>query len=360
MSPALRLGDCGPEIAELRARLDRLGLLRSPLHSDRFDDDVDAAIRAFQQERGLAVDGVVGPQTQRHLEEARWQLGDRALSYTPGHLMRGDDVAILQRRLTNLGFNAGRIDGIFGPQTDIALRDFQRGVGVSADGTAGVETFRALDRLSRSVVGGRPERLRQHVLLDALRTGVSDKVIVLDAAHGGPDTGNVNGGLVEAELVGELASRIEGRLLALGTTVILTRPAHQAPVALTDIERAQFANETNADLLVSLHIDGCSNTRANGVACFHYGVAPDGGWSHSGERAAKRIQAAILGATSMHDCRVQHKTWELLRLTRMPTVWVEAGYLSNPEDAARWADPVFIDTLAEAIAGGIVAFFTPA
>lgn len=360
MSPALRLGDRGPEIADLRAQLDRLGLLRNTPGADTFDDDVHAAIRGFQQERGLAVDGLVGPQTLRHLEEARWQLGDRALSYTPGHLMRGDDVAILQRQLQNLGFDTGRIDGIFGPQTDLSLREFQRSVGVDADGTAGVETFKALDRLSRSVKGGQPERLRQHVLLDALRTGISDKVILLDPAHGGGDTGNVHGMLVEAELVGELATRIEGRLAALGTTVLLTRPAHGESKPLTDVERAQFANDTNADLLVSLHIDSCDTDRAAGVACFHYGVAADSGWSHSGERAARRIQSAILTSTALRDCRVQHKTWELLRLTRMPTVWVEAGYLSNPDDAARWSDPVFIDQLAEAIASGIVAFFTPA
>lgn len=360
MPSALRLGDCGPEIADLRARLDRLGLLRNTPGADTFDDAVDAAVRAFQQERGLAVDGLVGPQTLRHLDEARWQFGDRALSHTPGHLMRGDDVAILQRQLQNLGFDTGRIDGIFGLQTDVSLREFQRSVGVSADGTAGVETFKALDRLSRSVKGGQPERLRQHVLLDALRTGISDKIILLDPAHGGGDDGNIQGSLVEAELVGELAARIEGRLLALGTTVILTRPAHGAVKPLTDVERAQFANETNADLMVSLHIDSCATERAAGIACFHYGVASDAGWSHSGERAARRIHSAILNSTSLHDCRVQHKTWELLRLTRMPTVWVEAGYLSNPHDAARWSDQLFIDELAEAIASGIVAFFTPA
>lgn len=360
MSPALRLGDCGPEIADLRARLDRLGLIRNSTGTDDFDLEVDAAVRAFQQQRGLTVDGLVGSQTLRHLEEARWQLGDRALSFTPGHLMRGDDVATLQRRLTNLGFDTGRIDGIFGQQTDLALRDFQRGVGVSADGTAGVETFRALDRLSRSVMGGEPERLRQHVLLDSLRTGISDKVIVLDAAHGGSDPGNCSGGMIEAELVGDLASRIEGRLAALGTTVLLTRAVRGSAGTLTDIERANFANETDADLLVSLHIDACETSRASGVASFHYGVANDGGWSHSGERAARRIHAAILNATDLHDCQVQHKTWELLRLTRMPTVWIEAGYLTNPHDAERWADTVFIDTLAEAIASGIVAFFTPA
>ena len=357
MPTALRLGDCGPEIADLRARLSRLGLLLDADASDAFDAEVQLAVRQFQQERGLSVDGIVGPSTQRQLEDAHWQLGDRTLSFTPGHLMRGDDVATLQRRLTSLGFNVGRVDGIFGKQTDNALREFQRGVAVSVDGTAGVETFKALDRLGRSVVGGQPERLRQHVLLDALRTGISDKVIVIDPAQGIDNPGNANGLLVEAELVADLAVRIEGRLSALGTTVILTRPAQG--VSLTDIERAALANNTEADLFVSLHIDSCTNSNANGVACFHFGVAPDAGWSHSGERAARRVQKAVLRSTPLADCRVQPKTWELLRLTKMPAVWIEAGYLSNGADAALWSDETFIDQLAEAIAEGIVAFFTP-
>lgn len=356
MPQALRRGDSGPEVSDVRARLARLGLLCDDA-SDQFDEAVDQAVRHFQQERGLTIDGVVGPQTLRHLEEAGWQLGDRALSYTPGHVMRGDDVQALQRRLTSLGFNVGRIDGIFGPLTDAALREFQRGVGVSADGTAGVQTFRALERLGRSIVGGQPERLRQHVLLDALRTGISDKVIVIDPAHGCDRPGNVVGRLNEAALVGELATRIEGRLAALGTTVLLTRRA-DGP-SIPDAERAGFANETGADLLVSLHIDACGNPEACGLASFHYGVAPDAGWSHSGERAARRIHQAILDAEPLADCHVQNKTWELLRLTKMPAVCIEAGYLSNQADAARWSDPLFIDRLAEAIAQGIIAFFTP-
>ena len=357
MPTALRLGDCGHAVADLRARLNSLGLLHEDGSSDTFDSAVDRAVRHFQQERGLTTDGVVGAQTLRQLEEAHWQLGDRTLSFTPGHLMRGDDVVALQRRLTSLGFDAGRIDGIFGGRTEAALREFQRGVGVGADGTAGLETFRALERLGRPIMGGSPDRMRQHLALDAMRTGISDKVIVLDPAHGVDQAGNTIGDLREADLVADLANRIEGRLSALGTTVLLTRPADGHN--LTDGERAQFANDTRADLFVSLHIDACAAADASGLACFHYGVAPDGGWSHSGARAAARIHTAVLEATDLFDCHVQHKTWELLRLTRMPAVWVEAGYLSNAHDAASWRDPLFIDTLAEAIAQGIVAFFTP-
>jgi N-acetylmuramoyl-L-alanine amidase len=131
---ALRRGDRGPGVAEVRARLAYLGLCGESPSAD-FDDELDRAVRAFQQERGITVDGIVGPHTFRRLEEARWQLGDRVLSYVPGHLMAGDDVTELQRRLNQLGFAPGRADGLFGVNTDSALREFQRGVGVNADGT---------------------------------------------------------------------------------------------------------------------------------------------------------------------------------------------------------------------------------
>ena len=75
---------------------------------------MDAAVRAFQQERGLIVDGIVGPVTDHALTDPRWSLGDRTLAYTLSAVMTGDDVTALQLRLAELGYNAGRPDGVFG------------------------------------------------------------------------------------------------------------------------------------------------------------------------------------------------------------------------------------------------------
>jgi N-acetylmuramoyl-L-alanine amidase len=75
-------------------------------------------------------------------------------------MMRGDDVAALQNRLLGMGFDIGRIDGIFGPRTARALSEFQRAVGISDDGTCGPATFSALARLARTVTGGAPQTLR--------------------------------------------------------------------------------------------------------------------------------------------------------------------------------------------------------
>ena len=62
-------------------------------------------IRSFQQERGLTVTGELNDATRQALEEARWKLGDRSLYLQPSPMMRGDDVAALQSRLTEMGFN---------------------------------------------------------------------------------------------------------------------------------------------------------------------------------------------------------------------------------------------------------------
>ena len=78
-------------------------------------------MRAFQDARGLRVDGICGPETWGALVESGYRLGDRLL-YLRRPMLRGDDVAELQRRLNGLGFDAGREDGILGPETEAALR----------------------------------------------------------------------------------------------------------------------------------------------------------------------------------------------------------------------------------------------
>jgi N-acetylmuramoyl-L-alanine amidase len=103
-------------------------------------------VAAFQRARGLPDDGVCDDDTWTALIEAGWALGDRVLYHRSPNL-RGDDVAELQQRLGRLGFDAGRIDGIFGPLTATALEELQRNLGLPPDGVCGAETIHALRRL---------------------------------------------------------------------------------------------------------------------------------------------------------------------------------------------------------------------
>jgi N-acetylmuramoyl-L-alanine amidase len=348
----LRRGDSGPPVGEIRSTLRRFGLLPPAPPGpgdDLFDGDVEHAVRAFQQQRGLITDGIVGPATYRALREAGWTLGDRMLAHTLSAPMSGDDVVTLQERLLELGFDPGRPGGVFDEQTERALRRFQREYGLVPDGLCGPATLRSLKQLGRKVTGGRPHLLREQELLRQAGPRLRGKRIVIDPGHGGRDRGVVAGGVAEADLMWDLARRVVGRMSATGMDAMLSRQEDTCP---SDAERAAFANTAGADLVLSLHTDANRSMHAQGLATFHFGNG-SGATSTVGETLAGFIQRELLTRTSMLDCRTQGRTWELLRLTRMPTVRIEVGYLSHIGDLRRLMDPVFRDVVAEGILVGV-------
>ena len=358
-TPLFRRGDSGPAVVQIRALLAGLGLIEAG-GGDAFDDTVDAAVRHFQQQRGIDVDGVVGPATLRRLDEAHWSLGDRLLQHQ-ARMLRGDDVSALQHRLADMGFNPGRVDGIFGPLTDAALRDFQRNIGLAPDGRCGPATLTALGRLTRTVVGGTPVALREHEAILRGGASLSGRVVVLDPGHGGEDPGCVSPHdplLTEATIAHDVAARVEGRLTALGVGAFLS---HSSDIAgrLDEESRADFANAAQADLVVSLHAESSSSPQACGVAAYYFGAGRSGAHSAVGERFADLLLDEIAARTDLVDGRTHPKTWDLLRHTTMPAVRVELGYLSHPGDAARLADPAFRDVLAEAVTAAIQRLFSP-
>jgi N-acetylmuramoyl-L-alanine amidase len=194
----------------------------------------ESQIRSFQQARGLDVTGFVDEVTARAMEEARWKLGDRSLYVQAAPLMRGDDVAALQARLTEMGFDCGRVDGIFGNRTEAAVKEFQKSVGETVDGKCGPATMIALIRLTRVVSGGVPSTLRQNATQQSRGPALANKVIVLDPQ-------------ADDSLIYDVAVRTEGRLLALGASVFLTRGPNNSP---TELERISVSNRSKADLMI--------------------------------------------------------------------------------------------------------------
>ncbi|MFI9640378.1 N-acetylmuramoyl-L-alanine amidase [Micromonospora sp. NPDC051925] len=356
----IRPGDRGPAVTEIRAVLTGLDLLPAA-PGDEFDVATERAVRAFQQSRGLSADGRVGAETWRALDAARWRLGARTLYHAVPEPLTGEDVRSLQERLLEMGYDVGRADAIYGVRTSRAVAQFQREVGLKPDGSCGPYTMGALRRLGRKVVGGRPQWLRES---DAIRQSgptLVGRTVVIDPGHGGDDPGVVvpDGTLrwTEADLVHDLASRLEGRLAAAGVRVQLTRgPAPRT--CLPDTDRAELANSLGADVFISLHTDGHANPAADGVATYHYGT-DNGVTSATGERLAGLVQREIVARTGLRDCRTHAKAWDLLRLTRMPAVRVEVGYLTSPQDQARLVDPRFRDRVVEAIVAAVQRMFFP-
>ena len=148
----LRPGSGGEAVRDLQVRLGSVGRDVPVAEAGRYGAATVAAVRAFQEARGLRVDGVCGPQTWAALVESGYRLGDRLL-YRRRPMLRGDDVVELQRRLNALGFDAGREDGILGDDTTGALTEFQRNSGLVVDGMCGPATIAALDRVGTLAEG---------------------------------------------------------------------------------------------------------------------------------------------------------------------------------------------------------------
>ncbi len=131
----------------MHERLQRLGY-GAPADGDAvFGEGTEAMVEAFQRARGLPITGEVDATTWSRLVEAGWHLGDRLLYLTRPHL-RGDDVAELQIRLAQLGFDPGRIDGIFGTLLDGAVTDFQRNRALEPSGVLTRSTLLELWRMT--------------------------------------------------------------------------------------------------------------------------------------------------------------------------------------------------------------------
>ena len=292
-----------------------------------------AQIRSFQQARGLSVTGLIDEVTARALEEARWKLGDRSLNLQSPPLMRGDDVAALQSRLTEMGFDCGRVDGIYGPRSEAAVKEFQQSVGINVDGKCGPATIIALLRLTRIVSGGAPSAMRESATQRNRGPALANKVIVLNPDGVDP-------------LIYDVAVRTEGRLLALGASVFLTRGVSNNP---SEIERIAFTNQSGADLMISFHLDTYKNEKAHGAATYYYGSDAHGVHSIVGERFASLVQRELCARTDLTNCRTHAKAWDLLRLTRAPAVQIDCGYDSNLGDRERLARPDFRDVIAEAL-----------
>jgi spore coat assembly protein SafA len=143
----LSYGSRGPHVRTLQQALKDQGYDPGPVDGI-FGPRTEQAVRSFQQDRGLVVDGVVGRQTWNALAEVGTQPADGDRFTPPNVTLRrgatGEHVRDLQQELKKAGFDPGPIDGVFGPRTESAVRTFQRAAGLQVDGIVGPRTWAAL------------------------------------------------------------------------------------------------------------------------------------------------------------------------------------------------------------------------
>ncbi|SIS39333.1 N-acetylmuramoyl-L-alanine amidase [Corynebacterium appendicis CIP 107643] len=356
-----RVGDSSARVAEVRSTLARLGLLddfegdvgewnrrRFSQSEMYFDEELSTTLKAFQQSRGILPSGEIDNITLRELRHASYTLGARALSYQPNQILVGDDVSQLQKQLQELGFYSGRIDGHFGPDTHAALTNYQLNYGIQDDGVCGPETLHALSLLGRRITGGSTQAIREREVVRMAGPRLTGKRVVIDPNIDVENMTRIHGPygeITEEEILWDLASRVEARMIAAGMETIMSRPRGDNPSAKA---RADLANSFEADLMVSLQLDRYQNEKANGVATFYFG-SEQGASSMTGEMLSGFIQREIVARTQLGNCYNHGRTWELLRMTQMPSVEIVLGYVTNPHDMSIITDPTQRDAIAEAI-----------
>ncbi len=197
--------------------------------------------------------------------------------------------------------------------------------------------------------------------IQAISWSVAQKVIVVDPGHGGIDPGAVGrAGVLEKNINLEIAKKLRALLNQAGATVVMTREGDyhlSAPDSgesrqAVDLDaRAAIANDCNADLYISIHVNSFHSSRWWGAQVFYYSPSPES------KRLASLIQEEFIKALGDSGRWVKPGEFYIMKKVNMPAVIVEAGFISNPREEKLMEDPDYQYKVAWCIYAGLVRYF---
>ena len=223
----------------------------------------------------------------------------------------------------------------------------------------------------------------------ATQLGLKVRRVVVDAGHGGKDTGAIGPhGVREKDMALAIAKKVAARLKDLGFTVVMTRK-DDTFIALDD--RTRIANEARADLFISIHCNAAKRRKLEGVETWTLNVGSDRYAARlaafenaeadrtvsdlrliladlatkanatDARDLAQSVQSSLMRTLrsrvgQVRDHGVKQALFYVLLGTHMPSILVETGFISNPADEARLKSKRFQDGTAEAIARGVKDF----
>lgn len=297
-----RVGDEGPAVRDIQDRLAALGFESNGDSRAVFADGTKKAVIGFQKAKGLDADGIVGPDTWRSLYEAGYRLGDRII-FMRRPMIRGEDVAELQSRLNSLGFDSGKVDGIYGPQTESAVLDFQVNRHLAEDGRVGPEVVTEIHLVTRGEMKEGRQSIREREWLRMLPPTVAGARVFLDADCRDPD---------EATDAWEAASATALAIQEAGGVPVMSRSSDITP---PERLRARRANRVGSDLIIAFRLN-----RDDEDAVYYF--ASQHSSSRAGEELAKALAVSVGG-------RVEGRASAILKETRAPAAVVSLRKLDE-------------------------------
>lgn len=360
----------------LRERLMRAGHL--PQDADLgspsasvFDAELETAVKAFQQSRGLIVDGLVGPETERRLSEAQYALGDRPLQWDRQEPMRGDDVEHLQHNLSLLGLYYGHLNGSFEERTHLAVLELQQSLGLERSGRVDHRTIEALARINKNITDAKAFSLRDFHNLESANGAVRSRSIVLVPSsmigeHPSPADAPASARQRSLEVSLDVAARAHELLSDIGAHPVVVSDRPLVAADGTAIETPGSLDEALEGLkrpvVIVIGCDWNRSSQASGVAAYYWG---DSGskretLSPIGQRGASLIQREMVARTGALDLSCHGRQWTILRTTPAATIFLDIGYLSHPGEAADLERGEYRAHIAQAIAVGLQRMFVQA
>lgn len=194
------------------------------------------------------------------------------------------------------------------------------------------------------------------------------KVIFLDPGHGGSDTGANYYGVNEKTLNIQVAEKVRKNLEAAGFVVIMSRTTDTYVDHKT--ERSKMANNSGADIFISLHHNAMpNNSNVTGIETFYYEYDPDwppaiNGSMHNDPNRlkqsaalAKAVQSSLISSTGAVDRKVQRETFAVLRETSLPAILVELGFMSNQNELNKLTTDSYQNLLAKSLTNGVLNYY---
>lgn len=176
------------------------------------------------------------------------------------------------------------------------------------------------------------------------------KIITVDAGHGDHDPGAVAFGVKEKYIVLNTSVYLQEKLEAAGATVVMTRD-DDTFVELTD--RAKIANDSKSNIFVSIHANAAGSEAAHGTETYWNAAY----YSAESKDLAEKIQKRLIAVLSTRDRGAKEGNFSVIRNTKMPSVLVELGFITNKLEADRLNSAAFQKDAAEAIYLGILDFY---
>ncbi|QDP41593.1 N-acetylmuramoyl-L-alanine amidase [Radiobacillus deserti] len=180
---------------------------------------------------------------------------------------------------------------------------------------------------------------------------IEGRRIVIDAGHGGKDPGASAKGTEEADIVLDVALRVQRKLSVLGAVPILTRSTDEF---LELYERVQLAEDKHGDIFISIHVNAATAAATGAEAFYYKGKAANEQESY---QLARSILDEIVDRANMVDRGVKHGDLHVIRENPLPATLIELGFITNSSDYKKLTSATYRDIYAEAIVEGIKKYY---